>query len=251
MGWHVQEPSVPGAWQLTVGQPAQGYRFSLEAFLLADFVAAPSSAPLLDIGTGCGIVALLLARRFPHVTIIGLELQEALVAAARQNVVQNGLASRLTLLHADALHLHHLFPAAIFDAVVCNPPYRVVGSGRLNPDASAAMARHELTLTLEQLLQACQHVLRPRGVLTLVYHPSRLAELCARLEEAQLRPRRLRLVHSTLQAPASIMLLDAVRGGRDALTVLPPLCIYDAPGSYTPEMQAIFHGRDLHMGHAE
>lgn len=243
----MQEPSVPGAWQLTVAQPAAGYRFSLEAFILADFVASPPSTSCLDIGTGCGVVALMLARRFPHATIVGLELQEALVAAARQNVVQNGFASRLTILRADARQIPHLFPAATFDAVVCNPPYRMVGSGRLNPDPVAAMARHELTLTLKQLVQACQHVLRPRGVLTLVYHPSRLAELCVRLEEARLRPRRLRLVHATLHASASIVLLEAVRGGRDALAVFPPLCIYDTPGSYTPEMQAIFQGRSLTM----
>jgi tRNA1Val (adenine37-N6)-methyltransferase len=243
----VQEPAVPGAWRLSIVQSAAGYRFALDAFLLADFVSASTLGPILDLGTGCGVVALLLARRFPHTSVVGLELQDALVAAAHQNVMQNSLGHQVVMLQADARQVGNLLPAASFGAVVCNPPYRVVGSGRLNPNPSKAMARHELTLSQTQMVQACHHVLRPWGLLAMVYHPSRLAELCARLTGARLRPRRLRLVHSTLQAPASMVLVEAVRGGRDALTVLSPLVVYDSQGSYTAELQAIFHGRSLHV----
>jgi tRNA1Val (adenine37-N6)-methyltransferase len=239
----VPEPEVPGTWRLAVAQDREGYRFSLDAFLLADFVPPSCSGPWLDLGTGCGIVALLLARRFPHLSIVGLELQPTLAASARQNVVRNGLQDRITILRADARQVHTLLPAARFGTVVCNPPYRAVGSGRLNPDAVRARARHELTLTQQQLVRACRHLLRPGGVLAMVYHPSRLPELCTRLLEAHLRPRRLRLVHSTPQEPASMVLLEAMRGGRHALTVLPPLQVYDDQGSYTPEMRAIFQGR--------
>jgi tRNA1Val (adenine37-N6)-methyltransferase len=241
----VLEPTVPGAWRLTLSQQAQGYRFSLEAFLLADFVLESTPAPCLDLGTGCGVVALLLARRFPGMSIVALELQETLVAAARQNVVQNDLQQQVTVLQADARQARNLFAAACFGTVVCNPPYRVVGRGRLNADPVKAMARHELTLTLVQLLQAGQHLLARGGLLALVYHPSRLSELCARLEAAQLCPRRMRLVHSAPQTPASIVLVEAVHRGRDALTVLPPLFVYDTWGQYTAEMQAIFTGRSL------
>jgi tRNA1Val (adenine37-N6)-methyltransferase len=94
-------------------------------------------------------------------------------------------------------------------------------------------------------VQACQHVLAPGGLLTMVYHPARLPELCSRLEAAHLRLRYLRLVHSTLQAPASLVLAEAVQGGRDALRVLPPLYVYETRGCYTAEMQAIFQGRAL------
>lgn len=240
----MQPSPVPGAWQLTLCQDTRGYRFSLDAFLLADFVSAASS-PLLDLGTGCGVVALLLARRFPQIRVVGLELQASLVAMARRNVVQNALEQRVDIVQADARCAQHLFPTGAFHTVVCNPPYRVVGSGRLNPNPEKAMARHELTLTLAQLVEACRHVLARGGLLTMVYHSSRLPELCARLEEAHLRPRRLRLVHSTLHAPASMVLVEAVQGGRDALTVLPPLYVYAAHGLYTAEMQAIFQGRAL------
>jgi tRNA1Val (adenine37-N6)-methyltransferase len=127
--------------------------------------------------------------------------------------------------------------------VVCNPPYRAVGHGRLNPHPEKAIARHELTVTLSQLVQAARHLLCRRGLLIMVYHPSRLPELFAQLEAAHLRPRRMRLVHATEQAPASMVLIEAIRDGRDALTVLPPLWVYEASGDYTTEMQAIFQGR--------
>jgi tRNA1Val (adenine37-N6)-methyltransferase len=243
----VVDPIVPGAWRLTLCQGTGGYRFSLDVFLLADFVSAPGPGPLLDLGTGCGVIALFLARRFPQTRIVGLELQAPLVAMAHQNVLGNGLECQVAMVQADARCAQQLFPAGAFGTVVCNPPYRTVGSGRLNPNPEKAMARHELTLTLAQLVQACQHVLVRGGLLTMVYHPSRLAELCSRLETAFLRLRRLRLVHSTLQAPASLVLVEAIQGGRDTLTVLPPLYVYEARGRYTAEMQAIFQGGSLSL----
>jgi tRNA1Val (adenine37-N6)-methyltransferase len=244
----VADSAVPGAWRLTLCQGTGGYRFSLDAFLLADFVSATAHGPLLDLGTGCGVVALLLARRFPQSYIVGLELQTSLVAVARQNVLGNALEHQVAIVQADARGAHHLFPPGAFGTVVCNPPYRTVSSGRLNPNPEKAMARHELTLTLLQLVQACRHVLAHGGLLTMVYHPSRLSELCGRLEAARLRLRRLRLVHSTSQAPASLVLVEAIQGGRDALTVLPPLYVYESRGRYTAEMQAIFQGRAVGPG---
>ena len=236
---------MPGEWQLTLSQNPQGYRFALEAFLLADFVSPTAPSPYMDLGTGCGVIALLLARRFPQQRFVGLELQSSLVRMAQRNVVQNALQQHVSMLQGDIRQASSLFAAATFGTVVCNPPYRAVGHGRLNPCGEKAMARHEIALTLPQVLQAAQRVLRRHGVLTMVYHPTRLVELLAQLAAADLRPRRLRLVHATLSTPASMVLVDAVQRGRNALTVLPPLCIYAATGVYTAEMQAIFQGRAL------
>jgi tRNA1Val (adenine37-N6)-methyltransferase len=234
--------ATPSTWHLTLHQPIHGYRFALEAFLLADFVPATAPDLLIDLGTGCGVVALFLARRFPHFHCVGLELQRSLAILAQQNVISNGLEHRIGIVQGDIRQVSSLFPAGGFGTVVCNPPYRAVGNGRLNPHAEKAIARHELTITLPQLVQAARHLLRRRGLLVMVYHPSRLPELCAQLEAAHLRPRRMRLVHATEQAPASILLVEAIRDGRDALTVLPPLWVYEASGNYTAEMQAIFQG---------
>jgi tRNA1Val (adenine37-N6)-methyltransferase len=241
-------PSVPDAWQLTLHQAPRGYRFSLDAFLLADFVPLDAPRPLADFGTGCGVVALCVARRLPQGRIVGVELQASLAALARQNVWHNGLEQRVDIVRADVRQALSLFATGTFGTVVCNPPYRPVGHGRLNPNPEKAVARHELTLTLVQLLQAAQHVLRRRGVLVMIYHPSRLAELCTRLQAMRLRPRRLRLVHPTLQEPAVLVLVEAVVDGRESLTVLPPLAICDASGAYSAEMQAIFHRRQTAGG---
>jgi tRNA1Val (adenine37-N6)-methyltransferase len=232
-------------WQLTLHQTPHGYRFALDAFLLADFVPATSTDPLIDLGTGCGVVALLLARRLPHVRLVGLELQRSLAGLAQQNVACNGLEHRIGIVQGDIRQVPSLFASGAFGTVVCNPPYRAVGNGRLNPNPEKAIARHELAVTLPQLVQSAQHLLCRRGRLVMVYHPSRLSELCTQLETAHLRPRHLRLVHATVQTPASVVLVEAICDGRDALTVLPPLWVYEPSGSYTAEMQAIFQGRAL------
>jgi tRNA1Val (adenine37-N6)-methyltransferase len=236
-------PDVPGAWRLTLQQPQQGYRFSLDAFLLADFVPAATPGPLLDLGTGCGVVALLLARCRPRGRIVGMELQTTLVRTAQQNAEHNGLRHRVDMLQADIRQACCLFPAGAFGTVVCNPPYRRVGQGRLNANPEKAIARHELALTLPQVLDAAHHLLCRHGAFVLVYHPSRLVELCIELAGRQLRPRRLRQVHPKPQAQASMVLVEAVQGGRQALTVLPPLYVCGPDGRYTAEMEAIFRGR--------
>ena len=241
----MEPSSTLGPWHLTLHQAPHGYRFALEAFLLADFVPATVAAPLIDLGTGCGVVALFLARRFPHVYLVGLELQRSLAVLAQQNVACNGLEHRLSIVQGDIRQVSSLFLPSAFGTVVCNPPYRAVGNGRLNPHPEKAIARHELTVTLPQLVQAARHLLCRRGLLVMVYHPSRLPELYAHLEAAHLRPRRMRLVHATAQVPASMVLVEAICDGRDALTVLPPLWVYEASGGYTAEMQAIFQGRAI------
>jgi tRNA1Val (adenine37-N6)-methyltransferase len=238
---------VPGPWQLTLQQPRHGYRFSLDAFLLADFVPPiyHADSPVLDLGTGCGVVALLLARRFAQARFVGVELQTELLAFAHQNVVRNGLGHRIDVVRADVRTLPSLVSAGAFTAVVCNPPYRRVGQGRLNPNASKAVARHEIALTLAQLVDAARHALAHRGLLVMIYHPSRLLELGVELARAGCAPRRLRLIHPNPQTAASMVLVEAVCEGLDALEVLPPLFICDAHGRYTAEMQAIYQGRGL------
>ena len=262
-----ETPDVPGAWRLTLHQNPNGYRFALDAFLLADFVPPQAIGPMIDLGTGCGVVACLLARRFPATPpgkvpalslskggggvvpfIIGLELQAGLAAVAQRNVTHNALAAQVSIVQGDVRGAAACLAPASFAAVVCNPPYRAVGRGRLNPNAEKAIARHEVAVTLCEVVQAARRLLARRGRLLLVYHPSRLAELCSRLQAADLSPCRLRFVHPSREAPATMVLVEALRGGRDALEVLPPLVVYQATNVYSDEMQAIFQGRALAEG---
>ena len=243
-----ETPDVHGAWRLTLHQNPNGYRFSLDAFLLADFVPPQPAGPIIDLGTGCGVVACLLARRFPGIPITALELQAGLAAVAQQNVTQNALSRQVSIVQADMRGAAACLAPARFATVVCNPPYRAVGRGRLNPQSEKAIARHEVAVTLCQIVQAARRLLARRGRLLLVYHPSRLAELCSRLQAADLNPCRLRFVHPSREASATMVLVEALRGGRDALEVLPPLVVYQAPNVYSAEMQAIFQGRALAEG---
>jgi len=243
-----ETPDLPGAWRLTLHQNPHGYRFALDAFLLADFVSSCSPEPVIELGTGCGVVACLLARRFPAVAIIGLELQAGLAAAAQRNVARNGLGRRVGIVRGDLRGAVSCLAPGRFGTVVCNPPYRAVGRGRLNPNPEKAIARHELAVRLDQVVQSARLLLKRRGRLALVYHPSRLAELCSRLEAADLNTRRMRFVHPEPCGPATMVLVEALHGGRDALEVLPPLVVYRAPNVYSAEMQAIFQGRALGEG---
>lgn len=242
---------VPGVWRLNLTQSPHGYRFSLDAFLLADFVSHKATGPLMDLGTGCGVVALLLARCRPQDRIVGLELQTGLMHLARQNVACNELTHQVDMLQADMRHVRRLLSTGSFGTVVCNPPYRRVGHGRLNPNSERALARHELAVTLPQVLEAAGHLLRRRGSFYLVYHPSRLVELCVGLDAYQLRPQRLRQVYPKPQASASMVLVEAVKEGRQALMVLPPLFICGPDGRYTAELDAIVHGRAVRQAQEE
>ncbi len=239
---------VGDIWQLILHQPVQGYRFSLDAFLLADFVSSTAQGPVADLGTGCGVVALVLARRFPLLRLVGVELQSSLVRFAAQNVAENDLAGRVSIVQADICQLPALLSAQTFGTVVCNPPYHRVGHGRLSPDLEKAIARHELAVSLTQLLEAAQHLLGPRGVLVCIYHPSRLTELSVRLDGMGFRPSRMRFVHPKPQTAASMVLVEAIRNGGDALTVLPPLTICDEIGDYSADIQALFRMQSEECG---
>ena len=163
-------------------------------------------------------------------------------------MAHNALASQVSIVQADMRGAAACLAPASFATVVSNPPYRAVGRGRLNPDSEKAIARHEVAVTLCEVVQAARRLLVRRGRLLLVHHPSRLAELCSRLEAADLNPCRLRFVHPNREAPATMVLVEALRGGRDALAVLPPLVVYRATNVYSAEMQAIFQGRALAEG---
>lgn len=243
-----ETPDVPGRWRLAFHQNPRGYRFALDAFLLADFVPARTTGPLIELGTGCGIVACLLARRFAGSSVVGLELQASLAVVAQRNVMHNGLARQVSIVQGDMRESVSCLTASSTATVVCNPPYRPVGRGRLNPHSEKAIARHEVAVTLCQVVQAACRLLKRRGRLALVYHPSRLAELCSSLEAADLTPRRLRFVHPDSHGAATMVLVEALRDGRDELEVLPPLIVYRETNVYSAEMQAIFQGRALDEG---
>ena len=220
------DPFLDG--RLRVIQSRTGYRFSVDALLLADFVSIRKGDRVLDLGTGCGIIPLVLLRSRGAGSVVGLEIQESLAFQASRNARLNELQDRLAVVRGDLRRppLKH----GSFQAAVCNPPYRRASSGRINPDRERAVARHEILATLDDILRNARLLLRGKGRLALIHPAERLTDLLARMRGLGLEPKRLQLVHPGLEAGAELVLVEAVREGRPGVTVLPPIL---GQGGYT------------------
>jgi tRNA1Val (adenine37-N6)-methyltransferase len=223
-------------------QSRSGYRFSLDALLLADFMTCRGAEKIADLGTGNGIVALILAHRHPSVSIIGLEIQPAMADRACRNVRLNGFADRVTIRRVDVRDVERAFDPGSFAAVICNPPYRRTASGRISPNAEKKIARHEIAATLGDFLRAGAYLLPTRGHIALVYPVFRGVDLLKSMRDANLEPKRLRIVHSFADASAALVLVEGVKGGRTGIEVLPPLIVYKEGKQYTAEVEAILAG---------
>jgi tRNA1(Val) A37 N6-methylase TrmN6 len=208
--------------KLKILQPREGYRFSVDALLLARFAAIPAGGRVIDLGCGCGVIALLLAQRPQVREVVGLELQSELAELARENTRLNRLAHKVSIVEGDLREINSLFSRHEFDALVANPPYWRVGTGRLNPDPRVALARHELQGNMEQVLKAGAYLVRPRGKINLIYPAQRLAELWNGLRQYRLQPKQLKFIHPNQHMEASLFLLMASPQGRPGLRVLPP-----------------------------
>jgi tRNA1Val (adenine37-N6)-methyltransferase len=226
--------------QVQIIQRARGYRFNLDPVLLAHHAASePVRGPIVDLGTGSGIIALILARKFGRRPVTGLELQPSLYALAQRNVQLNRCERSVSLVLGDLRGAASLFPAGSFAQVVCNPPYGARAQGRVNPEEEKAIARHELACSLGEVVGAAEWLLKARGSLELIYPAARLVELLALLRERRLEPRRLRLVHPRGGRPAKLALVSAIKGAGVGLCVAPPLVVHpegEAAG-FTEEVQ--------------
>lgn len=225
-------------------QPKRGYRFSIDAILLADFVNVKPDERIIDLGTGSGILPLLIAALTPVREIVGLELQEPLAQIARRNVRLNALDDRIQILEGDLRQVPRLFRAGTFDVLCSNPPYRKVGTGRINPENEQAIARHEIACSLSDLLAAWKYLVKPGGKVFVIYLPERLSELLAGLTAFRLEPKRLRCIHSARHTPASLALVEAQRDASPGLIVLPPLFLYTNGQEYSEEAKHILHEKD-------
>jgi tRNA1Val (adenine37-N6)-methyltransferase len=229
--------------EVRVLQRRRGYRFTLDPILLAHFAVYEAGAirgRLMDLGTGCGIIPLILARRLGCGSITGLELQPRLFSLAERNMHLNRCEREVSLVQGDLRSVERLFPRGNFSHVLCNPPYRTRDQGRISTDMEKALARHELACDFQDVVRAAAYLLKSRGSFCLVYPASRLSEVMAVLRVERLEPRTVRMVHSRAGRPAKLVLLHAVRGAPCGLTVLPPLVIHaDDEQAFSREVSAM------------
>lgn len=234
--------------RLRIIQPKFGYRFSIDALLLAHFAVLREGEAAIDLGTGSGVVALLLAGRQSGGRILGIDIQEELASMARRSAELNGVAGCVEFRCGDIRRPDALFAPDSFDVAVFNPPYRRLRSGRANPDFAKAVARHEIAGTVADFLTAAARALRTGGRAYAIYPARRMVELLVRMRAAGIEPKRLRIVHSRAGGRGEFVLVEGVKGGREELAVLAPLVIYSEGAAYTDEMAALF--RELSVSRA-
>lgn len=229
---------------LALLQPRNGYRFTLDPLLLCDFSGAGGEQQIADLGSGSGVMALVLAKMAPQAQVIAFEQDEATARLAGQNVVLNGLGERVTVLHEDVLQVKRHLAVSCCDLVVSNPPYRKQGRGRLNPHPGKLAARHETTATLADFLAAAKYLVKPvTGRICLVYHTDRLPDLMVEAAVQKLAVVRLRMVHGLPDAVAKVFLVELAKGRKNVnLEVLPPLIVRSDGENYTAEVRSILTG---------
>jgi len=207
--------------KLQIIQSRQGYRFSVDALLLAEFVSVRGEDVVVDLGAGCGIISLFLAVKRKVGFIVGLELQEELASQAQRNIVLNKLEKKMAIIRGDLRHLP--MGPAFAHIVVCNPPYRRQKSGRINPDFSKAIARHELSTKVDDILAAGKALLKEGGRLALIYPANRLAEIFAKMRIQDIEPKRLQIVFPNSYSHAKLAMIEGRLRGKSGLKILPPL----------------------------
>lgn len=226
---------------ISVAQPENGYRFSVDPVILAAHAAPQPGERIVDLGTGCGIMPLILSHRYPETRITGIELQEDLATLARKNMAENRVSGTISILTKDIRTLRPSDLGGCVDLVISNPPYKKKKSGRINPDPQKAIARHEIELTLAELLATTARILAPNGRFIIIFPADRLAELMKGMEKNGMGPETARFVHTKKDRPAKRVIMTGIKNQNPVFTVMPPLFLRDSKENSTKEMNSIFN----------
>lgn len=227
---------------LKIIQSEVNFAFSIDAVLLSHFAAVKSQDRIIDLGTGSGVIPLLLTTRAASLSITGLELSAESADMAERSVALNNLTDIIKICRGDIRHVRELFPVGKADMVTANPPYLVVGTGDLSPKDARKIARHEVSCTLDDVITAANWLLRTGGKFALVHRPDRLSEIMRLLSAAKLEAKRLRLVHPMPGREANLLLLEALKNAKPGLRVEPPIYVHKQDGSYTDEIMSLYAG---------
>lgn len=217
-------------------QNPEKFCFGMDAVLLSGFVRVKKGAQVLDLGTGTGIIPILLEAKTEAAHLTALEIQEESADMARRSVRLNGLEAKIDVVTGDIKEADKLFKAASFDVVTCNPPYMIGQHGLANPDEPKAIARHEILCTLEDVVRNAAKLLKTGGSFFMVHRPFRLAEIITLMTRYKLEPKRMQLVYPYVDKEPNMVLIEGCRGGRPQMTVEKPLIVFKAPNVYMDEI---------------
>lgn len=221
-------------------QNPQKFCFGMDAVLLSGFVRVKPGAKVLDLGTGTGIIPLLVEAKTQAAQISAIEIQEESADMARRSVWLNGLEDKIDIVTGDLREADKFFGAASFDVVTCNPPYMIGQHGLTNPDEPKAIARHEILCTLEDVVRTAAKLLKPGGYFCMVHRPFRLAEIITVMTKYKLEPKRMKLVYPYVDKEPNMVLIEGCRGGKPRMTVEKPLIVYKEPNVYTDEIYDVY-----------
>lgn len=214
--------------------------FGMDAVLLSAFAQVKEGEHVLDLGTGTGVIPILLEARTAGASFAGLEICKESAEMAARSVQYNRLEEKISIVQGDIREADRIFPAASFDVVTSNPPYMTANHGLVNSDMNKAAARHELLCTLEDVAAQAARALMPQGRFYMVHRPFRMAEIIRTLSRYKLEPKRIRLVYPFVDKEPNMILIEALKGGRPRVTVEPPLIVYKEPGAYTDEVRELY-----------
>ena len=226
--------------KIKVKQNRYGYRFSIDAVLLAYHAGKYPCSRILELGTGCGIIPLIMTYRNPALTFYGIEIQKELADIANINVKSNNMENQITILCQDMKKLNYNIISGMVDMVVSNPPYWKVSSGRINSNQQKAVARHEIEATLFDVIETACRMLRTSGRIVMVYSTERLTDIITQMRYFNIEPKFLRFIHSNKNSEAKLILIEGIKDGRTGAKIASPLIIYHKDGSYISEVKKMF-----------
>ena len=225
---------------LMIIQDPSRFCFGMDAVLLSGFAKVKAGEKAIDLGTGNGIIPILLYAKTEGEHFTGLEIQPENVDIATRSVKYNHLEEKIDIVEGDIVTASERFGKSVFDVVTSNPPYMIGQHGLTNPDSAKAIARHEVKCTFEDVARETAALLKPGGRFYLVHRPFRLAELIVTLTKYKLEPKRMKMVHPFVDKEPNMVLMECVRGGNPRMTVEAPLVVYKEQGKYTDEIYDIY-----------
>lgn len=226
--------------ELSIIQKEKGFRFGVDAVLLSDFAKVRKNDRVMDFCSGTGIIPILLYGKTKAGEIHGLEIQDEFAEMAARSIKMNGIEEKVKIHKGDLKDQELLKSLGNFHVVTANPPYKKVNSGIVNEADALTIARHEVTLTLEDLIKGSRRVLKDQGRLYLIHRPERLADLISLMRKYRIEPKRIRMVYPNTKKPPTMVLIEGVRDGGEFLKVEAPLFIYDDEGTYSDEIRRIY-----------
>ncbi|MGE5390679.1 MAG: tRNA1(Val) (adenine(37)-N6)-methyltransferase [Deltaproteobacteria bacterium] len=231
---------------MKVIQPRRGYRFSLDAVLLAHFPVLDGVESAVDLGSGGGVIPLIMSWRSPSLSVIGIELQAGMAERSMRTISFNDLDGRIRIIPADIREIKTALPPASAGLVVCNPPFWKKGEGHISNHPEEAIARHELEVEFKDICWAAAYLLKDGGHFCVIQRAERLNEVMAAMTGNRLQVRRIRTVHSFAEDDASLVLVEGRKNSRGGVRIMPPLVIYQEPGFYSSEVNG-WYGRDQNV----